>query len=168
MHPALNTAWFVENWKEDDQLQWLEVAEERLRLHYDRSYRDQESNVQHQNVSPPPYPPREPDDFDDFLTPATFYAQTTAVDEYDRYKSLHPIKDAFRKPIDWWRDHVDEYPTLSRMALDFFSVPAMSSECERVFSLAKLILTTQRQHMNEMTLEAILCLKLWWRDNAFS
>ena len=67
------------------------------------------------------------------------------MDEYDRYKSLHPIKDAFRKPVKWWRDHLDEYPTLSRMALDFFSVPAMSSECERVFSLAKLILTTQRR-----------------------
>lgn len=167
MHPALNAAWFVENWKEADQLQWLETAEERLRVHYDRSYRDQEINVQHQNVSPS-YPTHEPDDFDDFLSPATFYAQTTAVDEYDRYKSLHPIKDAFRKPIEWWRDHLDEYPTLSRMALDFFSVPAMSSECERVFSLAKLILTTQRQHMNEMTLEAILCLKLWWKDNALS
>jgi hypothetical protein len=167
MHPALNAAWFVENWKEADQLQWLETAEERLRVHYDRSYRDQEINVQHQNGSPL-YPTHEPDDFDDFLSPATFYAQTAAVDEYDRYKSLHPIKDAFRKPIEWWRDHLDEYPTLSRMVLDFFSVPAMSSECERVFSLAKLILTTQRQHMNEMTLEAILCLKLWWKDNALS
>ena len=168
MHPALNAAWFVENWKEEDQLQWLEMAEERLRLHYDRSYRDQGINVHHQNFPSPPNPTHEPDDFDDFLTPATFYAQTTAVDEYDRYKSLHPIKDAFRKPLDWWRDHLDEYPTLSRMALDLFSVPAMSSECERIFSLAKLILTTQRQHMNETTLEAILCLKLWWRDNAFS
>ena len=90
------------------------------------------------------------------------------MDEYDRYKSLHLIKDAFRKPIEWWRDHLDEYPTLFRITLDFFSVPAMFSECERVFSLAKLILTTQRQHMNEMTLEAILCLKLWWKDNALS
>jgi hypothetical protein len=167
MHPALNAAWFVENWKEEDQLQWLELAEEKLRLHYNRSYRDQEIGAQHQTLPSPPYPTHEPDDFDNFLTPATFDAQATAVDEYDRYKSLHPIKDAFRKPLDWWKDHLDEYPTLSRMALDLFSVPAMSSECERVFSLAKLILTTQRQHMNEVTLEAILCLKLWWRDNAF-
>jgi hypothetical protein len=30
------------NWKEADQLQWLETAEERLRVHYDRGYRDQE------------------------------------------------------------------------------------------------------------------------------
>lgn len=53
-------------------------------------------------------PTHELDDFDDFLSPATFYAQTTAVDEYDRYKSLHPIKDAFRKPIEWWMDHLDD------------------------------------------------------------
>jgi hypothetical protein len=139
MHPALNAAWFLENWKEEDQRQWLEIAEERLRLHYHTGYRDQEVDAQHPNLSPPPISPYEPDGFDDFLTPATFYAQTTPVDEYDRYKSLHPIKDAFRKPLEWWRDHLDEYPTLSRMALDLFSVPAMSSECERVFSLAKLI-----------------------------
>ena len=38
MHPALNAAWFVENFEEVDQLQWLETAEERLMVHYDRSY----------------------------------------------------------------------------------------------------------------------------------
>jgi hypothetical protein len=54
------------------------------------------------------------------------------------------------------------------MAFDFFSVPAMSAECERVFSQAKLIMATQRQHLNAEALEAILCLKLWWKDAAFS
>ena len=112
--------------------------------------------------------PHEADDFDDFLTPASLYAQAPAVDECDRYKSLNPIKDAFRKPIEWWKDHLDEYPTIFRMALDFFSVPAMSAECKRVFSLAKIVLATQRQHMNETTLEALVCLKLWWKANVFT
>jgi hypothetical protein len=54
---------------------------------------------------------------------------------------------------------------MSRMALDFFSVPAMSAECERVFSLAKMILTTQRQSMTDATLEALVCLKFWWKSD---
>ena len=54
------------------------------------------------------------------------------------------------------------------MALDFFSVPAMSAECERVFSLAKIALATQRLHMNETTLEPLICLKLWWKANVFA
>jgi hypothetical protein len=167
MHPALNAAWFVENWKEEDQREWLKSAEERLRDHYDRNYRDAGTHTSYLSPLLPADATHEPDDFDDFLAPASWYSQAPAVDEYDRYKSLNPIRDAFRKPLDWWKDHLDEYPTISRMALDFFSVPAMSAECERVFSLAKIVLTTQRQHMNEATLEALICLKLWCKDNAF-
>jgi hypothetical protein len=95
-------------------------------------------------------------DFDDFLTLTTFYARPQAIDEYDRYKSLHPIQGALYTPLAWWRDHRNEYPTLSNMAFDFFSVPAMSAEYERVFIQAKLIMATQRQHLNAEALEAIL------------
>jgi hypothetical protein len=169
MHPALNTAWFDQNWTQDDQLEWIEGAETALRDHYNRFYRDQENyGAQSTNPSPPPPPsPYEPDEFDNFLTPATFYARPQAIDEYDRYKSLHPIQEALYKPLAWWRDHRNEYPTLSKMALDLFSVPAMSAECERVFSQAKLVITSQRHHLNAEILEAILCLKLWWKDDAY-
>jgi hypothetical protein len=167
MHPALNAAWFAENWKEDDQLEWLESAEMQLRDHYDKYYRDPGIHTPYPGPPSTADPTYEPDDFDDFLAPASFYAQAPVVDEYDRYRSLNPIRDAFRRPLDWWKDHLDEYPTISRMALDFFSIPAMSTECERVFSLAKIALTTQRQHMNEGTLEALICLKRWWKDDAF-
>ena len=65
--------------------------------------------------------------------------------------SLNPVRDAFRKPLEWWKDHLDEYPTISRMALDFFSVPAMSTDCERVFNLADSShlpkTTTKRDHI---------------------
>jgi hypothetical protein len=168
MHPGLNKAWFDQNWTQPNQLEWIEIAETALQDHYDRFYRYQEiDSIRPENPSPPPQPEYEPDEFDNFLTPATFYARPQAIDEYDRYKSLHPIQEALHAPLAWWRDHRNEYPTLSRMALNFFSVPAMSAECERVFSQAKLIMTTQRQHLNAETLEALLCLKQWWKDAAF-
>ncbi|KGQ02551.1 hypothetical protein BBAD15_g12238 [Beauveria bassiana D1-5] len=37
-------------------------------------------------------------------------------------------------PLEWWVAHAADYPILSKMAFDLFSCPAMSAECERVFS----------------------------------
>ena len=59
------------------------------------------------------------------------------MDQYDSFKSLNPIRDAFRRPIEWWHDHVDENPTISQMGLDFFPAPAMSAECERILQSCK-------------------------------
>jgi hAT family C-terminal dimerisation region len=44
-------------------------------------------------------------------------------------------------PYDWWSLR-DAFPRLGLMAYDYLSIPAMSSECERIFSGAKLTLTT--------------------------
>ena len=37
-------------------------------------------------------------------------------------------------PLEWWRGHEMEYPTLARIAFNVFSIPSMSVEPERVFS----------------------------------
>jgi hypothetical protein len=36
--------------------------------------------------------------------------------------------------MEYWRSREKEWPYLAAMAFDFLAVPAMSSECERVFS----------------------------------
>jgi len=36
--------------------------------------------------------------------------------------------------LEYWRLREAQWPHLARMAYDFLSIPAMSSECERVFS----------------------------------
>ena len=59
------------------------------------------------------------------------------IDELERYLRWL-IKNDGEPPIDqlvnWWSMARSLYPTLSRMALDTLSIPAMSAECERVFS----------------------------------
>jgi hAT family C-terminal dimerisation region len=45
------------------------------------------------------------------------------------------------------------------MAFDLLAIPAMSAECERVFSEAKPTLGPQRNKMIEATLNAMQCLK---------
>jgi hypothetical protein len=36
--------------------------------------------------------------------------------------------------LDYWKSKEKRWPNLARMAFDLLAVPAMSSECERVFS----------------------------------
>ena len=47
------------------------------------------------------------------------------------------------------------------MGLDMVSIPAMSSECERVFSQAKLLITGQRHALKPDVIEATQCLRMW-------
>lgn len=56
-------------------------------------------------------------------------------DELTRYLSWLAHNDhEITNPINWWIEGRGLYPRLSILALDAFSVPAMSAECERIFS----------------------------------
>lgn len=97
--------------------------------------------------------------------------------EFGRYLSLKVHRDVDKKtgrkipidPLRWWRDRRQDFPLLSQMAIDVLSVPAMSAECERVFSQGKLTITSQRHGMKGATLDVLLCLKdlevLYYRIN---
>jgi hypothetical protein len=56
-----------------------------------------------------------------------------------------------------------EYPRLSRMALDVMTVPAMSSECERLFSATGLMVTPHRNRLDAGTIGLIQTLRSWLR-----
>jgi hypothetical protein len=53
---------------------------------------------------------------------------------------------------------------LRQLALDLISIPAMSAEVERVFSQAKRLITTDRNRMNDETIEVLQLLKNWWNE----
>ena len=59
-----------------------------------------------------------------------------------------------------------EFPRLSRLALDILAIPAMAADCERVFSIAKLMITSQRHRLQEDKIEKIQLLKHWMGENA--
>nr|CAA68959.1 putative transposase [Ascobolus immersus] len=66
-------------------------------------------------------------------------------------------------PVEWWIVNQDRFPLLSKLALNILSIPAMSAECERVFSNAKLILTERRRTIGDEALEANQVLRAWIR-----
>ena len=57
------------------------------------------------------------------------------------------------------------FPTLYRYALDTWSCLAMSTECERIFSSAKKLITPERNALSEDIIEACECLKSWWKKD---
>uniref|UniRef100_A0A8H7KAR7 HAT C-terminal dimerisation domain-containing protein n=1 Tax=Bionectria ochroleuca TaxID=29856 RepID=A0A8H7KAR7_BIOOC len=81
--------------------------------------------------------------------------------ELERYLrlELQETKD----PIEWWMARLGQFPIVSQLALDILAIPAMATDCERSFSLAKLTLTLQRLSMTTETLEKLQYLKNWVR-----
>lgn len=85
-----------------------------------------------------------------------------AVDELTDYNKHPPVVlPAGVNVIEWWIQQRSTHPRLAQWALDVLSVPAMSAECERVFSRAKLTLTPLRNRMNADIIEAVECLSNW-------
>ena len=55
------------------------------------------------------------------------------------------------------------WPNLARMAFDLLAIPAMSSECERVFSSVAKLTTVESSRLSGDLLWHQECLKNWSR-----
>jgi len=93
-------------------------------------------------------------------------------DEYEQYLQADHYLDCesedsqSKKPIDlcaFWASCETQYPSLARMAFDMLSILAMSSECERMFSSTKILLSDRRARMKEDIIEASECLRAWFQ-----
>lgn len=51
--------------------------------------------------------------------------------------------------------------------MDILSIPAMSAEPERLFSGAKITITDRRNRLGSDVIEALECLKSWFRIQDF-
>ena len=52
-------------------------------------------------------------------------------------------KGDYNNPLEWWKAHNDDYPTIVELAMEFLSIPAISAASERVWSRAAQLLTTR-------------------------
>jgi len=66
-----------------------------------------------------------------------FAADSAAINEYQHYCDTPTVETI--EAISWWIEPEQQkrYPNLSRMALDYLSIPGMSAEPERLFSATK-------------------------------
>ena len=165
LHPGQKWQYFEKRW---DQQAWLESAKAKMLAFY-HDWQFQSAPITHDDhlgghgVGSN----HEMDDLDSWLTPHDYYAaENIPGDEYEAYLTVLPSR--CDDIIGWWRDHQTIYPKLAQMAYDLIAVPAMSAECERVFSQAKLTVSHQRNRLLETTVDAIQCLKNWLRSRAHS
>jgi len=68
--------------------------------------------------------------------------------------------------IEYWRPREKDWPRLANMAYDFLAIPAMSSECERVFSSCAKQTTPESSRLTGLMLWHQECLKNWQRRGA--
>jgi hypothetical protein len=97
-----------------------------------------------------------------YLIDEYFYDKPEIIapkDELIEYLSLPllPVDDH----LEWWRLHQDSLPKLAIMAFDILSVPATLCKCKRLLSQSKLIMLTQRQGMQDQTIEDLICLNYY-------
>lgn len=86
--------------------------------------------------------------------------KSSLQDEFQSYLALKR-SDKNQNILDWWKDHEKMFPTLAKMARDIFSITATSVPVERLFSLAKLIVTRLRNSLKNESIRSTLCLNSW-------
>ena len=91
---------------------------------------------------------------------------TSERDEYEIYISQNSIQIG-GSALDWWLhdEQWESWPQLSQMAIDILSIPAMSTEPERVFSEAQRTISWDRMQLEQEIIEKIECLKSWMHQN---
>jgi hypothetical protein len=113
-------------------------------------------------VSPTrPAKPRE----DTFLRALMGLPSDTDEDDFHKYAYCDPTPIEDLKTfnlITWWDNAKATFPSLYLYALDTLAIPAISAECERVFSSTKKLITPERNRLTEDIIEASEYLKNWW------
>jgi hypothetical protein len=86
-------------------------------------------------------------------------------DEYTQYLQAPLVKTDDARA--WWTEPTQRatFPNLSVMALDLLSIPSMSAAPERLFSGAKITISDRRNRLGIVAIQAVECLKSWFKKN---
>ena len=174
LNPEHKCDYFRTNWTEHPE--WIARAEESVRDFWQTTYKNSthisEAEVEHAKDSGLflPTPKKEPTKFDQWISRTKYNCagMREIQDEYDAYLEAEFFLDQGPEALKsvnlcaFWACYEARYPSLARMAFDVLSIPAMSAECERTFSSAKLLITDRRARLKEDIIEASECLRAWF------
>jgi hypothetical protein len=95
--------------------------------------------------------------------------ESPETDEYAKWCIEGRVPDVYH-PLEFWSKPriKHNYPRLSRMARDLFTIPAMSDEPERVFSSCGNMVTAQRGNLSAEAIEEAQCMKNWMRNGVIT
>ncbi|KAJ6437067.1 transposase-like protein [Purpureocillium lavendulum] len=172
LHPSYGYDYFERHWKiAMDRPQWYSDMQSAVGSMFEEYARQAEVETQAQaglveNESDDI--DADADDYSSFgkrsiRSLSTQRKMAKAVSELDLFQArpIYPTDLDVANPIEWWKQHQLEYPVLYQMALDLFSIPGMSAECERVFSQTKKMITDERNRLAPKVIEADQLQKHW-------
>lgn len=171
LHPGHGLPFLEEVWS--DQGQWLVDAKQDLEAYFNRWYRHPEASRDPFSPSPSPGsqqqqqgPQEEPNQFEQWFKSRKPRPQGPDDEEGELQRYYRLRIEQVDDPVRWWADRRAEFPRLSHLALDILAIPAMAADCERVFSIAKLMITSQRHRLQDLTIEMMQLLKHWIGERA--
>ena len=179
LNPEHKLDYFKASWEEYPE--WIAQAEKSVEELWLTMYKDTANSEAETTENAPssglflPTPRKDPSDFAQWVQRHKHKPQGPKAkqDEYQQYLEMEHFPDqgseefqsnSRPKLVDlcaFWARYEAQYPSLARMAFDVLSIPAMSSECERVFSSAKILIDDRRARMKEDIIEASECLRAW-------
>ena len=93
---------------------------------------------------------------------------SSSTDKLERYLMEPVLHDESIDILTWWRNQRSRFPLLTKWAFDTFSIPAMSSEPERVFSSTKHIISSERSALKPKTIKTLECTKQWMKAGIYT
>lgn len=153
LHPAFKAAWFRKHWLTSHP-SWIDKAIATTRSMwngYVKEHKRASKGMRSESSES-----RDLSRFDQYNL---IDEEEEKADELQRYLDA-PIEKV-QNPILWWQAHEAQYPLLSKMAFDLLAAPAMSAECERVFSRGGRALGHDRPRTHGDLAEATECLRAW-------
>ncbi|CEF98491.1 HAT dimerisation domain, C-terminal [Ostreococcus tauri] len=102
--------------------------------------------------------------FPKLLTASNSNCIGTPLEEIERYcRQRVPFSRNF-EAIEWWKNNVNCYPHLSKLALKLLSIPASSAAAERAFSLLGDIITKKRNRLCPKSVDSLLFLHSYYKN----
>ncbi|RKK17214.1 hypothetical protein BFJ67_g17782, partial [Fusarium oxysporum f. sp. cepae] len=151
----------------DSCIMWLRDAKNSIREFFEQHYPREEQPETSRTVTGKAVRQDEPSQFDQWMQSCD-RCMMEEEDELGVYMRQGPVRRENLNPVLWWKDHQEEYPRLSKFALDILAIPAMSVDPARTFSVTKLTVSSQRHSISPEIIEEMQCLRNWLRHQAIT
>jgi len=174
LHPRYKWTYFEKNWT-GKLLPYLIAGKAAFKKLWEERYKGQAPAVNSRSTqSPEPSPAISSVERDylksilDAAAPQPVIRRSATTngrrDQYHYYLQ-EPTID-YLSLMEYWKLHEVEWPQLAQMAFDLLAIPAMSSECERVFSSCAKQTTAESSSLSGLMLWHQECLKNWQNRGA--
>jgi hypothetical protein len=167
LHPRFKFTWFDDKWTSAGEARALTSSKTKLRNLWQNNYKSEELPGRSERSPDPPDEALYIEAILNSQAPVSGSRVTRPSSRKDKlFLYLVEPCNNLLGIMEYWRIREAEWPYLASMAFDFLSIPAISSECERVFSSCGKVTTPKSSRLSGKMLWHLECLKNWQRRGA--